>query len=54
MEENNLILLFQLTRTLQDSFTALKESYESKNAENFEVYKKSLLDIQNKISVLVK
>ena len=54
MEENNLVLLFQLIRTLDNSFSNLNRAYSDKDAENFENYKKSLLDIQKKISSLLK
>jgi hypothetical protein len=54
MDEKNIMLLFQLIRTLQDSFNGLNQSFESKDAEKFESYKNSVLDIQNKIAVLIK
>jgi len=54
MDEDNLMLLFQLVRTLQNSFNGLNQAYEAKDAEKFEIYKGSVLDIQNKIAALIK
>jgi len=54
MEEKNIMLLFQLTRILQDSFSDLKKAYDSKDYEGYAGAKESILDIQNKISLLLK
>jgi len=54
MEEENLALLFQLTRTLQDGFAGLQESFDLKDYEKYERFKLYILDIQNKISLLLK
>lgn len=54
MEEENLALLFQLTRTLQDGFSGLRASFEAKDYEKYEKFKVYILDIQNKIGILLK
>ena len=49
----NLHLLVQLTHALKDSFQKLKKAYENKKYIELEASKKSIIDIQEKISKIL-
>jgi hypothetical protein len=54
MEEEKLMLLMQLTKSLKDNFDVLKKAYDSSDKEDFDMSKKALLEMQKKINFLLK
>ena len=52
MEETKLLLLIKLTAELKNNADLLEKSYNSSNKEDFNNFKKSILEIQSKIKFL--
>lgn len=46
--------LNQLVKSLEEALVKLEESYEKKDYENFNMSKKFILQIQNKISEIIE
>ena len=46
--------LNQLVKSLEEALLKLEESYEKKDYENFNMAKKFILQIQNKISEIIE
>ena len=54
MENNDLLLILQLIRSLEYKVEALEKAYESQNKVNFDIIKKDILDIHKKINFWVE
>lgn len=54
MEETRLMLLVQLIENLKENYKSLEGAYGSSDKEMFDNSKRSILELQNKIKVLVK
>jgi hypothetical protein len=52
--EDNIILLLQLVRHLESSVQGLEKAYNNSNREQFNKYKKAVLDFQNKLDFVLK
>jgi 2-oxo-4-hydroxy-4-carboxy--5-ureidoimidazoline (OHCU) decarboxylase len=50
MEREEVIYLKELTRIFETTFNQLKKAYNSKNIEEFNSFKKALINVQEKIS----
>lgn len=53
MEGGQLTLLVQLITTLKDNYTRLETAFKSSDKENFDKYKKVILEVQAKINYLL-
>ena len=53
LELDELQILAQLIDDIEISINGLEKSYNKKNSENFENYKKSILDSQKKVSEII-
>jgi len=54
MMQDDVNLLAQLYEVLEDGFEKLEKAYEKKNYEEFREAKESILEIQRKISSILK
>ncbi len=54
MDESKISALFQLAASLEQNAQELKRAYDDSNKENFDSYKKIILDAQKKIDFLLK
>ena len=53
MEENKILLLVQLINNLAENYNHLEKAYDSSDKENFDNSKKIILELQNKIDLLL-
>lgn len=53
MENNNVLLLSQLTNSLNENFEIFQKAYLEQNKENFDRSKKAILEIQGKINFIL-
>ena len=54
LSRENIVFLNQLVSSLEEAELKLEESYRDKNYENFSRLKKFILEIQKKISEIIK
>ncbi len=54
MENNDLLLLMQLIKSLEAHVNNFERAYQDMDKEKFEKYKKAILEFQNKIGFLLK
>ena len=54
MENNKVMLLFQLISSLEDNFNSIQKAYTSNDKEVFDKSKKAILDISNKIGIVIR
>jgi len=54
IKEEDILVLNQFIKTLEDSFDRLKEAYNKKDPENFNKSKRIIIQIQRRISGMAK
>jgi len=54
IKEGDISLINQLMRTLEDAFDGLEKAYREKDSENFNKFKRIIIQMQRRISVLIK
>jgi len=54
IKEGEILLLNQLVKSLEEAQLSLEEAYEKEDYENFDKSKKSIFQIQRKISETIK
>jgi hypothetical protein len=54
METSKIMLLLQLAQNLDNKFSILEEAYKDSDREKFDLAKKSIIDLNNKINFLLK
>ena len=54
MDDGNLTLLLQLINGVDQSFDLLEKAYNNSEKAEFEFYKTTLLDFQNKLEYMLK
>lgn len=53
MEDNKVLLLFQLMNSLNGNFEIFEKSYTKQDKENFDNSKKAILEIQKRIAFIL-
>ncbi len=53
IKEGDIPALNQLTKEAEDSYEKLKEAYEKKDSETFNIMKKNIIQAQRKISQIL-
>ena len=54
MKKEDIIILSQLVKTLEEIEPKLEESYNKKDFEEFNKLKKLMLNLQKKVSIILK